>query len=209
MRKLLDSKASAFQVGHFAPDRFMAPSNDMIVTWAYHFTTESPSWTVEPVWLDRVEEVVDWVLERDFHGLLNVHHDSWVWADLAASNANYTLIEEKFYQLWYQIGTRFGCKSSKLAFEPLNEPTGSTEEHAAELNKLNRIFLQAISDAGGFNSQRVVTLVGLGEDSIKTSQWFERPTNITNPWAIQYHYYSPCEYYFPDHQFAITHTFTR
>lgn len=65
---------------------------------------------------------------------------------------------------------------------------------SSEINKLNGIFLQAINDAGGFNPQRVVTLVGAGEDSIKTSQWFKRPdTKFKNPWAIQYHFYSPCE----------------
>jgi endoglucanase len=59
---------------------------------------------------------------------------------------------------------------------------------------MNEKFLKAINDAGGFNPQRVVTLVGLGEDSIKTSQWFKQPTNgYKNPWALQYHYYSPCK----------------
>ncbi|KAJ4286290.1 hypothetical protein N0V90_013324 [Kalmusia sp. IMI 367209] len=162
------------------------------VTWAYHFTTSSPSWTVDAAWLQRVSDVVDMITSRGFYTIVNVHHDSWVWADVSASGANLTMIEEKFYRLWYQIGTKLACKGSQVAFEPINEPPGTTAEHGAELNKLNGIFLQAISDAGGFNAQRVVTLVGAGEDSIKTSQWFKRPdAKYKNPWAIQYHYYSP------------------
>ncbi|OKP12249.1 Endoglucanase B [Penicillium subrubescens] len=122
--------------------------------------------------------------------------DSWIWADVTASGANLTMIEEKFYRLWYQVGTKLACKSSLVAFEPINEPPCNTATDAAEINKLNKIFLQAINDAGGFNPQRVVTLVGGGEDSVKTSQWFVAPTGFSNPYAIQFHYYSPYDFIF-------------
>ena len=166
------------------------------VTWAYHFDTEAPDYTVDPAWLQRVSDVVDMVLERDMYVLVNVHHDSWTWADVTQASANNTQIEDKFYRLWYQIGTKLACKSSFLAYEPINEPPGTTAAHAAELRKLEDLFLKAIIDAGGFNPQRVVTLNGPQENSDLTSQYFVRPTNITNPWAIQYHYYSPYPFIF-------------
>ncbi|KAH3982706.1 hypothetical protein HBH98_020660 [Parastagonospora nodorum] len=167
------------------------------VTWAYHFTSQSPDYTVDAKWLQRVEDVVDMILSRGFYAIVNVHHDSWTWADLTQANTNVTLVEEKMYKLWYQIGTKLACKSSALAFEPINEIPGTTAEHGATVNRLNNIFLQAINDAGGFNSQRVVTLVGAGEDGLKTTQWFKRPdAKFKNPWGIQWHYYSPYDYIF-------------
>ncbi|OAL05978.1 glycoside hydrolase [Phaeosphaeriaceae sp. SRC1lsM3a] len=167
------------------------------VTWAYHFTSQSPDWTVDPKWLQRVEDVVDMVLSRGLYAIVNVHHDSWTWADLTKSDTNVTMVEEKMYKLWYQIGTKLACKSSLLAFEPINEIPGTTAEHGATVNRLNTIFLQAINDAGGFNPQRVVTLVGAGEDGLKTTQWFKRPdAKFKNPWGIQYHYYSPYDFIF-------------
>jgi endoglucanase len=166
------------------------------VTWANHFDTEAPDYTVNPAWLQRVSDVVDMVLERDMYVLVNAHHDSWTWADVTQASANYTQIEEKFYRLWYQIGTKLACKSSLLAYEPINEPPGTTAAHAAELRKLENLFLKAISDAGGFNPERVVTLNGPQENSDLTSQYFIRPTDMTNPWAIQYHYYSPYPFIF-------------
>jgi endoglucanase len=78
----------------------------------------------------------------------------------------------------------------------LNEATGDTSAHFAELNKLNTIFVKALRDSGGFNADRVVTLVGPGEDSVKTAQNFVVPVNISNPWAIQFHYYSPYQLIF-------------
>lgn len=164
------------------------------VTWADHMASESPDWEVDAEWMDRVETVVDQVLERGFYAILNLHHDSWEWADLSASDADYAAIEERFGAMWAQIGARFACKDSKLIFEPLNEPPGDTQEHATELNKLNDIFLERINDAGGFNPQRVVALTGLGHDAVKTSQWFERGTFYPDqPWGLQFHHYSPCE----------------
>jgi endoglucanase len=164
------------------------------VTWAYHFASQSPDWAVDAKWLQRVEDVVDMVLSRGFYTIVNVHHDSWTWADLTKADTNVTMVEERMYKLWYQIGTKLACKSSMLAMEPINEIPGTTAEHGAVVNRLNDIFLQAINDAGGFNPQRVVTLVGAGEDGVKTTQWFKRPdAKFKNPWGIQYHYYSPCE----------------
>ncbi|KAJ5146562.1 uncharacterized protein N7515_001126 [Penicillium bovifimosum] len=147
-------------------------------------------------WLQRVSDVVDMIVARGFYAIVNVHHDSWAWADVTQSGANLTMIEERFYRLWYQIGTKLACKSSLVAFESINEPPCNTEADAAEINKLNRIFLQAINDAGGFNPERVVTLVGGGEDSIKTSEWFVAPSGFPNPYAIQFHYYSPYDFIF-------------
>ncbi|CAI6335619.1 unnamed protein product [Periconia digitata] len=167
------------------------------VTWAYHFTSGSPTWDVDPAWLQRVSDVVDQATERGLKALVNVHHDSWTWADVSAAGANITEIEEKFSRLWFQIATKLACKGSEVAFEPINEPPGTTAEHGAELNKLNGIFLQAVNDAGGFNPERVVTLVGLGEDAVKTSLWFEPPDEkFTNPWGVQFHYYSPYDFIF-------------
>ncbi|PKY08639.1 endoglucanase B [Aspergillus campestris IBT 28561] len=166
------------------------------VTWADHFSGESPDWTVDEAWIQRVADVVDMITSRDLYTIVNVHHDSWKWADVTAEGANMTVIEERFYRLWYQIGTKLGCTSNLVAFEPINEPPCNDEKDAAEINKLNDIFLKAINDAGGFNAQRVVTLVGGGEDSVKTSQWFEAPTGYSNPFAIQFHYYSPYDFIF-------------
>lgn len=115
------------------------------------------------------------------------------WVDVTASDANITEIEEKFYRAWVQIGETLGCKSEKVAFEPINEPPCSTAADGEELNKLNGLFLQALKDSGAYNSQRVVTLVGGGEDVTMTSEWFVAPTGYDNPYAIQYHYYNPCE----------------
>lgn len=147
------------------------------VTWAYHFVGssnegDSPNWTVDPAWLQRVADVVHMATSHDLHVLVNVHHNSRLWADLTVGRVNYTTVEEKFYRLWYRIGTKLACTSALVAFEPLNEAPGETADIADQLNKLNDVFLRAIRDAGGFNGQRFVTLSGPGQDIVRTSLWF-------------------------------------
>ncbi|KAF2116897.1 glycoside hydrolase superfamily [Lophiotrema nucula] len=164
------------------------------VTWNDHMLKQSP-WTVDAAWIQRVSDIVEMVTSNGLYVMVNAHHDSWEAFDLAATGANYTQFEDRFYSLWYQIGTKLACKSSMVGFEPLNEPTGSTAEHAAELNKLQAIFLKAINDAGGFNPTRVVVLGGLGDNSEHLAQWFEPPpSNYSNPYALTFHYYSPWDF---------------
>ncbi|KAJ4358882.1 hypothetical protein N0V95_002662 [Ascochyta clinopodiicola] len=167
------------------------------VTYAYHYKTQAPDWTLDPVWLQRVSDVIDMITSRGLYVITNVHHDSWTWADYTKSDANITVIEERLYKTWVQIGQKLACKGEKVAFETINEIPGTTEAHGKEVNRLNNIMLQAINQAGGFNPKRVVNLVGSREDGEQTSLWFEKPdAKYKNPWGIQYHYYSPYDFIF-------------
>ena len=156
--------------------------------------SDSPPYTVDAKWIQRVSDVIDMITSNGLYVLVNAHHDSWRSFDLGASTANYTMYEEKFYSLWYQIGEKLACKSNMVAFEPLNETAGSTAEHAAQLNKIHRVFFKAITDSGGFNAKRVVVLGGLGDNAVNMVQWLEIPKNISNPLALTFHYYSPWDF---------------
>jgi len=148
---------------------------------------------VNATWLDRVDIVLDQITSRGLYAIVNVHHDSWEWFDFSASGSNVPELEAKFGKLWSQIGTKLACTSSLVAFESINEAKGTTKEHGDIMNRMNEVFLNSINTAGGFNPRRVVNLVGLGEDAIKSAQFFKKPGGTwTNPWALQFHYYSPC-----------------
>lgn len=84
------------------------------VTWTHHFTSQAPDYTVDPVWLQRVSDVVDMANKRGFYIIVNVHHDSWGWADLTQSGVDVKMIEDKLYKLWYQIGTKLACKGERV-----------------------------------------------------------------------------------------------
>ncbi|KAI9148885.1 Endoglucanase B [Paramyrothecium foliicola] len=166
------------------------------VTYTHHFLSEAPDYQVDPAWLQRVDDVINMALERDLYVVTNVHHDSWEWADVSKEGADIAAINDKFEKLWIQVATKLACKSSLVAFESINEPPATTAEHGAAINELNAIFLKTLEATGGFNTKRVVTLSGGNQDSTKTSQWFKPPAEIANPWALQFHYYSPYDFSF-------------
>ena len=98
------------------------------VRWDEH-TTSTPPYTIAESWLDRVEQVVDWGLERDFYIILNAHHEDWLkqtYSDPA--------IRARFDSIWVQVAERFKGKSEKLLFEIINEPFGMTRTEVDDLN---------------------------------------------------------------------------
>jgi endoglucanase len=84
------------------------------VTWAYHYTSQSPDWKIDSTWLQRVSDVLDQVTSRGMYAIVNVHHDSWTWADITQPSANISMIEEKLYKTWVQIGAKLACKGEKV-----------------------------------------------------------------------------------------------
>lgn len=95
------------------------------VTYAYHYKTQAPDWTLDPVWLQRVSDVLDQITSRGFYVITNVHHDSWIWADYTQANANITAIEERLYKTWVQIGQKLACKGEKVVSQIQGFPTRS------------------------------------------------------------------------------------
>lgn len=56
------------------------------VTWAEHINFDSGN--IDNAWMNRVQQVVDWIIEEDMYCLLNTHHDGgtegWVEASYRA-----------------------------------------------------------------------------------------------------------------------------
>ncbi|WP_088104036.1 cellulase family glycosylhydrolase [Halalkalibacter urbisdiaboli] len=155
------------------------------VTWNSYIGS-APNYEVDSEWMDRVEEVVDWVLERDMYVVLNVHHDSWQWIEEAEKTPEGLA---KFYKLWEQIAERFKDKNEKLIFEVLNEPVGFT---AQETNATNEDILNIIRTSGGFNDQRLVMIGGFYNDTWDTVEGLAVPND--QRLIVTVHNYNPWDF---------------
>jgi endoglucanase len=128
------------------------------VTWNNHFGG-APDYTIDKEWMDRVEEIVNWVLDNDMYAILNTHHDEWV--ILKASSQNE--VTDKITKIWAQIAERFKNYSDYLIFETLNEPrlygepeewNGGTRDARTILNTYNLAIVNTIRSSGGNNALR-------------------------------------------------------
>jgi aryl-phospho-beta-D-glucosidase BglC (GH1 family) len=137
----------------------------------------APGYTIDPAYLSRVKEVVDWAVAADLYVLINVHHDSWKWA--AAMPTDHDNVLNRFNATWTQIAGTFRGSSTKVLFESINEPqfcwpgpkpdVCSKDDHDAEtaqlLHELNTSFHQIVRSSGGNNASRVLVLPTLHTSS--------------------------------------------
>lgn len=129
-------------------------------TWYTHMGA-GPDYTIDPAWMDRVQEVVDYGISLDMYVILNLHHEDWhfpSYANLDAAKAELTAV-------WGQIAERFANYDEHLIFEGLNEPrmkgtdaewTGGTPESRDVVNQLDAAFVEKIRSCGGNNPNRIL-----------------------------------------------------
>lgn len=133
------------------------------VTWAQHLG-DAPDYTIDPAWLDRINQVVDWVLELDMKVIINVHHDDAFW--LITDNEHAESSEYILRKIWSQLCERFASYGENLVFETMNEPrvVGAQDEWSgnpetrAVVNRLNFAALDIIRNGGENNKNRFVII---------------------------------------------------
>lgn len=132
------------------------------VTWGQHMSRDT-DYTVDPDFMARVAEVVDYGIDNGMYVILDTHHepDSW----LRPQSKSMEVVEPKFEALWKQISEQFADYGDHLIFEGINEArikgsstewTGGTADERECVNRLNEIFVDTVRASGGKNSQRLL-----------------------------------------------------
>lgn len=150
-------------------------------SWSNHLKDDK--YTIDPDWMARVKEIVDWAIEDDMYVILNCHHDN---ADkniphsygegYYPTKANYDESAKFLVNIWSQICLAFNKGYDEhLIFETLNEPRlrstnqewyfnkndALSRESAEVLNQFNQLILDTIRKSGGNNAKRCVMVPGL------------------------------------------------
>lgn len=132
------------------------------VTWDAHSSATAP-YTIDPAFLARVKQVVDWALSDGLYVEINLHHDSWEWiADMTSDHDN---VLARYDALWTQIAAEFKDEPRRLLFESVNEPQFNNATDAQKtqfMNELNTAFFDIVRRSGGRNATRLLVLPTLG-----------------------------------------------
>jgi len=130
------------------------------VTWAAHVGA-APDYIIDPVWLDRVREVVDYGYGIGMYVIINTHHDDNFW--FIPDRKHEEATTGQFSALWAQICERFQDYGERLLFESANEPRvvgsllewgGGTISQRAVVNRINQAFVETVRASGGNNAKR-------------------------------------------------------
>ena len=144
-------------------------------TFPWNPETDPIGTQIQTAWMQRVHEVVDYVINQGMYCIINVHHDTgasnthWFIAD----ETSYAQEHERFEAVWTQIANEFKDYDEHLLFEGYNEMLdannswsyassenagkyNSTAASAAynAINSYAQSFVNAVRATGGNNAQR-------------------------------------------------------
>lgn len=128
------------------------------VTWRANLNSDAK---IMNSWLDRVEEIVNYVLDCNMFCIINVHHDTGADGTLTAELDRVYEMMYNLENLWKQIASRFADYDYRLLFEGLNEVVnpnakdlwyGDSDSYKA-VNMLNQIFVDTVRKVKGNESR--------------------------------------------------------
>lgn len=178
------------------------------VTWYNHMDANNK---IDEAWMDRVNEVIDYVIDNDMYCIINVHHDTGTDGWLRASRTNEVAMKAKFQAIWEQISARYADYGDKLLFEGFNEilddkSNWSTPnaDSLAVVNELNQLFVDTVRASGGNNDKRILICNTYAAGASNTMiSGFKLPTDtIENRIIVEAHVYQP--FYFTHENYPDT-----
>ena len=158
------------------------------VTWDKYIDGE---YNIDPLYMQRVREVVDWCLDEGFYVMINLHHDSWNWINTYDKDKT---VMDKFTSVWTQIAEEFKDHSLRLMFESINEPYFDSGDEQTMLDEMNIKFVETIRASGGKNGRRPLVLPALNTsaETDKCSALMNMIRQLGDPNIIAtVHYYAP------------------
>ena len=187
------------------------------VAWMTNAThLNQGDYTISPVYLDRVEEIVNYALDAGMFVIVNDHWDGGWWGMFGSdTEATRNLAMEAYTGMWQQIAERFANADSRVIFESANEELGARFDENSPLyspdstdhtmpereryeltNRINQAFVDTVRAAGGKNAQRFLLIAGFGTNIDKTcDSRFHMPKDPTEKkLMISVHYYDPWSY---------------
>ncbi len=129
-------------------------------TWGQHMDENN---VIDPEYLARVHEVVDYGIDNGMFVILNTHHEEWLYPDSEHFESN----KAQLIAIWKQVSEEFKDYDGKLIFEVLNEPrergsrnewNGGEPEARAIVNALSEAAYNTIRNSGGNNDRRHVMI---------------------------------------------------
>ncbi len=180
------------------------------VSWHNHVDA---AFTVDPAWMARVKEVVDYALDEGLFVIINIHHDNDK-AYYYPDRAHEARSSEYVRRVWKQIALEFRNYDEKLIFELLNEPrlVGYTNEwnwndgdeklleSAAVIGALEQTALDTIRATASNNSNRYVMITPyVASPWASFSSAFAVPSDtVADKLILSVHAYTPYSFAMED-----------
>lgn len=166
------------------------------VAWS-KFSNPS-DYSIDPLWMARVQEVVDYCIDNDLYVLLNIHWDGgWMQPTYEAQDE----VNERLKKMWIQIALNFRDYDDHLLFAGTNEVmvegdySAPTTEYYTVQNSFNQTFVEAVRNTGGRNSFRNLVVQTFNTNIDYGINYFQLPEDtVEDRLMVEVHYYDPYEF---------------
>jgi endoglucanase len=165
------------------------------------FNGSRSDFIVDPLYFDRLEQVIGWglaqnlVIVLDFHGatlksefIYTFDESEDEYTDPTSGKRAADLA--KFFSIWEQIANRFKGYSDDLVFEVINEPYFHIS--ASEMDDINNEVISIVRSSGGNNVTRKVIITGGTKTSYEAITTIDPQILSSDNYLIAtFHYYRP------------------
>ena len=169
-------------------------------SWVMGHIIDADELTIDPVWMNRVKEIVDYCINDGLYVVLNDHWDGgWIQGTFKQDISEPTVAAncEKMKKLWTQIAEAFKDYDEHLLFAGLNEPEAEKEEQIKALMTYEQAFIDAVRATGGNNASRTLVVQGPNTSIELSSQYVDMSKfedTASKALMIEVHYYSPPQF---------------
>lgn len=162
------------------------------------YLVDREKFVIDPVWLDRVAEVVGWCLEEDLYTTINIHWDGG-WLQEHPFYADQKEVNRKMTALWKQIGVRMRDFDGRLTFAGTNEVQVNFGAPSAEnlevQESFNQTFVNAVRSTGGKNAYRNLVVQAYNTHIDYAVELMTLPEeSVEGRLFVEVHYYDPYEF---------------
>lgn len=161
--------------------------NAVRIPCAWDFNADDTTYQIDPAYMVRVKQAVDWSIAAGMHVVINIHWDGG-WMENHIGEAVDPVINAKLHSYWTQIATTFAGYGNHLLFAGANEPNVHNPAEFSTLMAYYQTFINAVRGVGGNNTNRWLVLQGGGDTS-----WFTTlpPDPTPGRLMVEYHNYTP------------------
>lgn len=174
--------------------------------WVMGHISDEANCTIDPAWMNRVKEVVDYCIADGLYVVINQHWDGgWIEHNGFTADTDIEGTKAKLTKIWTQIATTFKDYDEHLIFAGMNEPgvgggTGSiikVNELSNRLAEYEQTFINAVRATGGNNALRVLVVQGPNTsiDDTMGNDYISKITDTAdNRLMMEVHFYDPYQF---------------
>ena len=176
-------------------------------SWVMGHITDAEKCTIDPAWMKRVKEVVDYCIKNDLYVIINQHWDGgWIEHDGFTAATDVDATKAKLTKIWSQIANSFKNYDERLIFAGMNEPgvgggdanaVLGTADLANRIAEYEQTFIEAVRATGGNNAKRVLIVQGPNTDIDKfvaNNYMSKIHDSATDRLMVEVHFYDPYQF---------------